>query len=120
MTRDWECIRAILIALEQESETEAFLLASDVPGFAEDKVTYAMLLLDEAGLICTQQRRYATAPISVNAVRMTWAGHELLDSIRSRPAWNKIKQYLSDEALPITLEGLKAAISAVIRISTGE
>jgi uncharacterized protein DUF2513 len=51
MKRDWDCIRAILIALDDKGDTTSGLRPDQIENFDQDAVSYNMRLLKGAGLI---------------------------------------------------------------------
>ena len=51
MTRDWDCIRTILLALEALGDTTSVVNAGDVSGFDAETASYHMRLMIEARLI---------------------------------------------------------------------
>ena len=51
MKRDWDCIRAILLALEDKGDTASPLGPNEVKGFDQSLVSYYIRRLMEAGLV---------------------------------------------------------------------
>lgn len=109
MRRDWELIRALLLRLEAEESATAHLVAQPIAGFDADLVGYHLDLLDQAGLIVARR-----AGSQVVAIRLTWAGHELLDAIRRDSVWNRAKGLLREKGLDVSLEALKLAVKAAL------
>lgn len=115
MRLDWECVRAILKALEDLPEQDGRLAPGEVPGWSWPVVSYHFELLDEAGLIHAQCVRALGAQTVCFATRLTLAGHELLNAIRQQSAWNRIKARVRDAGLEMTIEAVKTAASALVR-----
>lgn len=50
--------------------------------------------------------------------QLTWQGHELLDTIRSKPVWEKIKSIAQEKGLDLTFDTVvalgKAAVAWII------
>jgi hypothetical protein len=88
MKRDWDCIRAIFLALEDKADSGSALRPAQIEGFDEELVSYNMRLLIQAGLIEGTQMRVVRGSMHYAATAMTWAGHELFDKIRSETLWN--------------------------------
>lgn len=89
MKRDMNLIRLLL--LEQESgESPPELEQFDVP-----LVVYNCELMLDAGLI---EGHVVQGPdgsaVAVSIMRMTWAGHDFLDSCRDPEIWHKAKEKL--------------------------
>jgi hypothetical protein len=114
--RDWDCIRAILLALEDKGEATRLMRSSAVPDFDAETVCYHMQLMIEAGLINGKCKDGTT--LYCVAKSMTWQGHELLDKIRSQTVWNRIKSLAREQSLPLSVEAIKMlgshALSSVI------
>jgi len=115
MRLDWECVRAILTALEDMPEQDARLMPGDVPGWAWQVVSYHIELLDEAGLIRAHCQRALGAEPLCWGERLTFAGHELLTALRNQTLWNRIKARVRDAGLELTVEAVKTAAAAITR-----
>jgi hypothetical protein len=120
MKRDWDCIRAILLALEDKGDTVGDIRAAQVEGYDAETVSYNMRLLIQADLIegnCSQLTR---GPLQCFASAMTWEGHELLDKIRSDTLWNKVKSTARERAIPLSFDVVKLlAIEAIKHLVGG-
>lgn len=114
MRLDWECVRAVLLALEELPEPQGRLMPADVPGFAWQVVSYHFEMLDEAGLIRAHCMRALGAETLCYGVRLTFAGHELINTIRKPTAWSRIKARVRDAGLELTIDAAKAAAAAVV------
>src|SRR5688572_21181749 len=88
MQRDMDLIREILFEIEANDS---------IPSFddKDDQYLQHVLLLNEAGLIdgitvsvCDRGELY---PQVLNRPRLTWKGHEFLDSARNDTVWNSTK-----------------------------
>jgi Hypothetical protein (DUF2513) len=108
MKLDWDCARALLIALEGLGDNTSVLRSHELQGFDAQKAAYHMQLLIEAGLIHGQCSTGQDDGMECHATRMSWAGHQLLDSIRSTTIWNKVKQAARERGLSLTLDAIKA------------
>lgn len=114
MKRDWDVIRNVLIAIEddnydkylEESENDEAIIKNTVllihAGFIDGKV---LASLDE------------NADVYVND--LTWQGHELLDTIRSKPVWEKIKSTAVEKGIELTFDTVKALGVKVIELIIG-
>lgn len=97
MVRNMDLIRELLLRLEslpiEPGSTHIFYVGSDelrIDGFDDDQVSYHLSLIDEAGLIET-----GTTSRTMNGFlfsRLSWAGHDFLDSIRDPEVWAKTKR----------------------------
>ncbi|MDC4272652.1 DUF2513 domain-containing protein, partial [Acinetobacter baumannii] len=50
---------------------------------------------------------------------LTWQGHELLDTVRSKPVWDKIKSTALDKGLELTFDTVRAIGAKVIELMIG-
>jgi hypothetical protein len=110
MIRDWELIRAILAASEAKAPSEQ-LRARDIEDDPELVVAHIELLHDAGYLTATfmQTTRWKSAHV----VKMTYAGYDLLDTMRSDTAWSSIKKVAKARGLELTFEVVKQVGSFV-------
>ncbi|MDP1561412.1 MAG: DUF2513 domain-containing protein [Pirellulaceae bacterium] len=88
MKRDMELIRKICFAVEElEQPTDATELQID--GFETDAVVYHCEIMIEAGLLFGQDSRVRSHDDFL-LFRLTWAGHEFVDSVRNNNLWAKV------------------------------
>jgi hypothetical protein len=106
MKRDWDCIRAILIALDEKGDTASALRPDNVEHFDSDTVSYNIGLLIDAGLIKgTCMKSYSSTWCI--AFEMKWEGHELIDKMRSDTLWNKIKSGARERGISLSFDAVK-------------
>jgi len=85
MKRDMDKVRSVMLALEAEGGP--FIMTMDTPALGEtddgqEAIEY-ILLLHSAGFLESSQR---------SVYRISWAGHEFLDSVRDHEIWRKTKE----------------------------
>lgn len=107
MQRNWEVVRAILVALESQPEADGQITPDRFPPHAPEVVSYHIHLLAQAGLVAAEDFSTNTTPFYFVASRLTWAGHELLDAIRREAAWSRIKKTARDKGLDLSFEAIK-------------
>lgn len=132
MKRDMDLVRSLLLEIEANQNINGrFVLSDAVLTNVEDdraKVQYHLRLLFDAGyiegrdLLKDEMQRSGTdptdflkehgAPITVE--RMTWDGHEFLDSVRDNQVWQKTKGYLSKVG-GVGIDVLKDVAKAVVK-----
>lgn len=115
MKRDWELIRLILLKLETLPEQEGRLMPADIEGYDWQIVSYHINILNEAGLIEAGCHRSLGAPPLYYAKRLTWQGHELLDSIRAMSMWNRIKEKAREIGVDLTVDTLKSIANTLLK-----
>lgn len=107
MKRDWTIIRQILLKLEESPTPSTEIRAEQFESLDTQSVAYNMRLLAEAGLIEAIIRDSMSQPGIIStaiARRLTNAGHELLDTIRSDTLWEKIKSTFTEKAMDMSID----------------
>jgi hypothetical protein len=118
MKRDMDLIRAVLIEVEKLPYDGRFHDIS-VQGHSEEEITYHVMLTHEAGLI-EAHNLSSHDGVCWKPKRVTYEGHEFLDSARSETVWNKAKEKLLSTSGSITLDALKALLPQIIlRLASG-
>jgi uncharacterized protein DUF2513 len=82
-----------------------------IVNYTHEQLYYQVELAIEAGLI----EGGLLDPDGVYVRKLTHQGHEFLDAARSETMWNKAKDTLQKNAGALTLEGLKAALSVLMK-----
>lgn len=107
MKRDWEIIRNILQRLEDKDSPNSYINMNDFPDHDAQAVGYNMKLLHQAGYIEAKILNSSEGDGEIAAAltsSMTSAGHDLLDTIRSKTVWTKIKDIASEKGLDLTFD----------------
>lgn len=120
MKRDWDVIRDILIEVEA-LDSAKFEHIQYGPASQSDEPEKAKhgVLLWKSGFIEGIDASTYTVPggEAVFATGLTWAGHDLLQTIRSKTVWERIKTTAKDKGLELTFDTVKElsklAIAAV-------
>lgn len=87
MKRDMEVIRLLL--LQQETGEEP----PELKAYDEKLIVHNVALMLDAGLIVGHLAEDGDGvPISAAIIRMTWAGHDFLDSTRDPKVWKLAKE----------------------------
>jgi hypothetical protein len=109
MKRNWETIRELLSKVEECTMPTEMVCLSDFPNDRSAEVSYHMALLIEAGLVHGQMAQ-TTGPKVKDffGQRLTWDGHEFLDSIRSDTVWQKTKKTFVEQGISMTFDLVKA------------
>lgn len=100
MKRDMDVIRRILLEIE----------ASETPYLnynEREDVQHAVLLHDAGFIVGTSHRADAHGVILITVERLTWSGHEFLQSIRDDSLWSKAKEKVVMPGASWTVEVLK-------------
>ena len=99
MQRNMDLVRELMLKLEALPVTPGSTvhLVSESPevqveGYVPEQIGYHLLLISGAGFIT---RSVKPAPSGIYFRRLTWAGHDFLDSVRSPDVWDRTKQAAS-------------------------
>jgi hypothetical protein len=105
MKRDWDVIREVLIEVEDLSDDrrDQFTYCEGKGDAA--KVAHALLLwkagflegLDIGGL----------DGAALLSPELTWQGHDLLDTLRSKAVWERIKTTAKEKGIELTFDSVK-------------
>ncbi|MCE5232469.1 MAG: DUF2513 domain-containing protein [Mizugakiibacter sp.] len=111
MKRDMELVRKILLALESGQAN------LPIDGYDDDIIRYHKALVIEAGLADGSTLKTGVGsrevPADVMLTKLTWAGHEFLDTVRSDSVWAKTKQTFASKGLDMTLDLVKSVASSI-------
>lgn len=118
MVRNWDTIREILLALEAVETSNGNLRHDQIPVIDPQDVAYNMRLLKEAGLILATIAESKSGDNLIDlalAKRMTASGHDLLDTIRMKTVWEKIKSFGKDKLGSLTFDAVIEIGKAVVK-----
>jgi len=104
-----DLIRAMLLRVEETPYGKFW--SGGIPDYTQEQLDYHVELAIEAGLI----EGDLLNPHGFYVRKLTYAGHEFLDAARSETMWNKAKDTLQKNAGTLTLEGLKTALSILMK-----
>lgn len=113
MKRNWNIIRTILLQVEKLAPN-ALLTLDDFPVDQHNEVSYHLEILEEAGLL--QGKIHKTpggSPHSFHLIRLTWYGHDFLESIRSDTVWQEIKDQLNSKKIGMKVDTIMATSQAI-------
>lgn len=114
MKRDWDTIRDVLTKLEELPGPADVLDLSKFPTDRAAEISYHVELLIDAGLVEGEMsRNLDSGPADFYAERLTWDGHEFLDSVRSDTVWNKTKKSFIANGISMTFDTIKSVASEV-------
>lgn len=129
MKRDWDLIRKILIGLEEHEEWLEPYVDEEVWALGDgpelERYCHHVNLLIEAGLIVgVRDQLYSSNDGYIEEwthrpVRLTWSGHEFLDSIRDDGLWRKIKATSVEKGAALSFEIVKELGLSMIRATAG-
>ncbi len=109
MKRDWDVIRDILIEVEGLSPDERNRFSY---GLGKAYATHTPTISEHA-LLLYKAGYLSGIPINtlgcsaIHSPELTWEGHDLLDTIRSRPVWERIKTISVEKGIELSLDAVK-------------
>lgn len=109
MKKNWDVICDILIEVEGLSPDERNRFSYGLgKTYATQNPTISehALLLYKAGYLSGIPNATIGSP-AIRSPELTWKGHDLLDTIRSRPVWERIKTISMEKGIEITFDSLK-------------
>jgi hypothetical protein len=109
MKRDMDLMRAMLLRVEETPYGQFW--SGGIENYTHEQLYYHVQLAIETGLI----EGGLLDPDGFYVRKLTYEGHEFLDAARSETMWNKAKDTLQKNAGALTLEGLKAALSLLMK-----
>lgn len=114
MKRDMELVRLILLKIEEEYVSTA-LQDIKIEGYDKETIAYHCKIMYENGLISDYKPYYAGNKLMWFSVgSLTWDGNEYLDTVRDESMWAKIKAFIKDKAVPLTMEAVKLAAPVLL------
>jgi Hypothetical protein (DUF2513) len=124
MKRNWETVRELLTKVEECSLPRDAVRLSAFPTERAAEISYHMELLLEARPVDGQMSRArGGGPYDFLASRLTWNGHEFLDSIRCETVWQKTKKVFAAKGIEMTIDLVKSvateAASTVLKEAIG-
>lgn len=120
MRRSFDDIRNILLTIEgctgdcrwrMQKFGMQLLEGTPVAGVSKESLAFHVPLLLEGKLITARVSETADI-VSWSVVRLTWAGHEFLDTIRMLPVWNRLRSIFADPQLQTANFDLWASVAA--------
>ena len=107
MKRDINLILAILSAIEEDETASGNNCVSlNIPDYSQDEIIYHVRLLCDAEMIVAEK----LSDLEGTPKRLTWRGHEFLDSARDASSLEQVKKKAEKEvkkAPGLTFEVLK-------------
>lgn len=119
MKLDQECVRDILLYMENELPMNAQVKISSVydehfkNGYSLDQVLYTASKLHEANLIQGVPFQFDIGLVDFVMQSISYEGHQLLDTIRDPKVWEETKNVtkkLSSVSLPVLMDVAKTIV----------
>ncbi len=102
----------------EESDGELASDSVEVSGFERNVLNYHMRLMSEAGFVDGIDATSSSGYALLN-VRLTWSGHDFLDSVRDDSIWESVQKRLIPVGGAATLETVKALAVELTKTAIG-
>lgn len=100
-----------LLLLEAEGDQKP-----DLAAYSNEQIVYHKNLLIEAGLVAGAVSKNSVGyPTAAHVIRLTWAGHEFLDSARNEGIWRKAIARLGDIGSTVSVALLQEFLTKLLR-----
>lgn len=98
MKRDLDLVKSILLAIEADEEADGrkWVTLGRIDDYSPEQVHYHVGLLHEAGLVKALCIPDNLGPPRWQPERLTWYGHEFLDSARNETLWAEAKKQMKN------------------------
>ena len=113
MKLDKDLVREILLALEADDGDPREFKDIELPGRTPEQIAYTVCILAEGGLIEATDLSTMDG-WDCRAQRLTYAGHEYVDTIRDREVWRKTKE-IANKAGAFSLQMLIETGKTVVK-----
>ena len=123
MKLDKDLVREILLAVEASKNDPKKGIDLVLKNRSSQEISYHVLLLTEAGFVLSQDAAYLANAVSIwQPTRLSYKGHEFLDTIRDREVWRLTKagvEKAGGVSLAVMLEIGKACGKQVLKDRLG-
>ncbi|WP_327858308.1 DUF2513 domain-containing protein [Acinetobacter guillouiae] len=115
MKRNWDVIRNLLIDIEVLTYLDSFDLDSNELDDPQETIKLEMAdLLLAKGFFTGERVPYLDGRLGLYNLKLTWDGHELLDTLRDQNVWNRIKEISIEKGVDITFESIKVMLGMAL------
>ena len=116
MKRDMDLVRKILFELQEKDRIHASFDNVQIEGYPHGHVFYHLTILTDSPYVTAVNSSRGT----ISHYRLTWQGHEFIDSIADPDRWAQIKQ-ASSKVGGFTFEMIsKIATELMIKAASGQ
>ena len=114
MKRNWSKLSEVLGDVEADRIEERLRVLDSSGDKQEEDLYFGHLLLAlDANLVSglAVDRSRGEWFYGLNECRLTMAGHDFLDAMRSKAVWNRVKEIAVQSAIPITVDLVKSVLA---------
>lgn len=88
MKRDMDLVRKLLFALQKEGYVIAAPDVLEIEGYDDQAISYHLTILSDSPYVLAHMGNRG----AITHYRLTWQGHEFIDSIADPDRWDTIKE----------------------------
>lgn len=118
MKRDMDLVRKLLFRIEETyipGEKEIDISDLQIDGYDSKTISEHLTLMYDAGLLQDMRKKtYITGEMIFGVGNLTNKGYDTLEEFRSDTVWNKTKEVVQNQGLPVVLDVFKSVASTVI------
>jgi hypothetical protein len=117
MKRDWDLIREVLIeleALDTHNDRKDYEIERGKPRDTDAMAEQALLLFKSRFIEGIDANTF-DGP-AVIARGLTWEGHDLLQTIRSKPVWERVKKIAEEKGIELTFDAVKQLAAKALAV----
>ncbi|MER7786455.1 DUF2513 domain-containing protein [Pseudomonas sivasensis] len=100
MKRNFDCVKDILLDLEEQDKFHKTRTIEATDKYSKEEIFYHYTLLKQAGLI-NAGKIYYDIPFMAN---LTWEGHNFLDDAKNQTVWEKTKEIVKTKGGSISFD----------------
>ncbi|EUJ41960.1 DUF2513 domain-containing protein [Brochothrix campestris] len=114
MKLNHECVRDVLMAIEEQANTTLSLQSLNFPTvYTENEIIYTLEKLKEANFVNVTFKYASNKLYSCRISSLTWDGHAFLDTIRDDTVWAKTKS-ATEKLTSVSLNMLSSIGSEIV------
>ena len=121
MERSMDIVRDILLAIEKQHKSPSDILQRiQVKDYSEGEIIYHLELMIGAGLVIGKIKHVLGPGLPHYTIhRLTWEGHEFLDSSRSETIWTKTMNEVKKQGVGLNFKIVQSIMTKYIASSFG-
>lgn len=114
MRRDWNKVRAVLLALEALPPGQV-LAWGQIPGLDDEEALQYFHVMTEAGLV----KGHPPGMYPKLLTELTWQGHELVETLRHDSFWSQVKDEAKQRDVALTFDAVGAIALHLVKRALG-
>ncbi|MFC6290632.1 DUF2513 domain-containing protein [Levilactobacillus angrenensis] len=116
MKINYNALRSTMVTFQSEPmnpNVEDVIDKTIAEGFTREDVTYAVKQAIDSGLLQGNIMSTLSGSLFFTVSDITPQGHQFIDAITEDTHWNRVKSFLKEEGLPLTVGTISKAIAKI-------